>query len=321
MMDFEHRLISPEPSGDIILSLIVPTFNRSSCLSDLLDSVIAQTALAHCELLIVDDRSTDDTWLQLQKRAWPSCLAVQLIRLERNSGPCIARNIALAHARGSHVLPIDSDFLLCPGALTEARRQIAENGSQYAAFLFPAVNYHTGDVMADASGATSISWQDLLFERCKGEFTFVVNVSELRKCQLQYPPFRSGGELLPWVALLQRVPALYINHPLIYYRTDSPGRICTAAHQEKHALEVAALSDDIVALFPRQLDHIGRRALRRRLAAAGVYYCLGGKYKTGRQRFRRAVMLGHVYSLPLLLSATITPGLFPPLFRVWRSCH
>jgi len=98
------------------VSVIIPTFNRSWCLSEAIDSVLAQT-FPDMELIVVDDGSTDQT---------PSLLSRYADRLrvlrQTNRGVSAARNRGIQAAGGALIAFLDSDDLWQPDKLT---RQVA----------------------------------------------------------------------------------------------------------------------------------------------------------------------------------------------------
>ena len=95
------------------VSVIVPVYNRRDAIRPTLDSVSAQT-YADCEVVVVDDGSTDDV-LAMLRADYPN---VRTIRLERNSGVSVARNRGVAAAHGELIAFLDSDDLWSPDKLT-----------------------------------------------------------------------------------------------------------------------------------------------------------------------------------------------------------
>jgi GT2 family glycosyltransferase len=77
-----------------------------------LASLDAHAGPLKVEIVVVDNASTDGT-VEAVESAYPQC---QTVRLSRNEG-LPARNHGLRRARGRYRMFIDSDAILCPGAL------------------------------------------------------------------------------------------------------------------------------------------------------------------------------------------------------------
>ncbi|WP_292933560.1 glycosyltransferase family A protein [Novosphingobium sp. PASSN1] len=112
-----------------LVSIIIPTYNRSILLMDLLAALSVQTHKL-IELVIVDDGSTDDTDHRL--RAWVAAqtIPVRIFRQD-NAGPAAARNLGLQQARGEYLYFIDSDDLIFPTALEELVAALSQSGRSY----------------------------------------------------------------------------------------------------------------------------------------------------------------------------------------------
>jgi glycosyltransferase involved in cell wall biosynthesis len=96
----------------LLVSTIIPVYNRARMLREAVASVIAQTHRP-IEIIIVDDGSTDDTVQAIAElvRAHPGL--VQSIRRD-NGGPGAAREIGRQVASGEFIQYLDSDDLLLP---------------------------------------------------------------------------------------------------------------------------------------------------------------------------------------------------------------
>jgi hypothetical protein len=92
---------------DQLVSIIMPAYNRASCMGHAVESVLGQR-YQNWELIIADDGSTDDTPAVVDRYAEADPRAKGL-RLAGNSGAAKARNLALAQSRGSLIAYLDTD--------------------------------------------------------------------------------------------------------------------------------------------------------------------------------------------------------------------
>jgi glycosyltransferase involved in cell wall biosynthesis len=102
------------------VSAIVPCYNGAHFLPDALDSALAQT-FADYELLVIDDGSTDNTAEVAGDYSARHPGRVRYIHQE-NKGLAVARNTAIAAARGDLLALLDCDDLWMPERLAEGVR-------------------------------------------------------------------------------------------------------------------------------------------------------------------------------------------------------
>jgi GT2 family glycosyltransferase len=96
----------------LLFSIIIPTFNRVTLLSQALTSVFAQRYRGY-EIIVVDDGSTDGTQEYLQ------ALGTRVTAIfQSNQGPGAARNSGAQHAQGEYLAFLDSDDLWFPWTLS-----------------------------------------------------------------------------------------------------------------------------------------------------------------------------------------------------------
>jgi glycosyltransferase involved in cell wall biosynthesis len=102
------------------LTVIIPTRNRCAIVSETLDRLESQAHEVRCEVVVVDDGSTDDTVEVLERRATEPGLALTLLE-QSGLGPATARNRAIAIARAPVCLFIDDDTWPAAGLLSRHR--------------------------------------------------------------------------------------------------------------------------------------------------------------------------------------------------------
>lgn len=100
----------------LLISIIIPTKNRCSLLSETLVSVRNQTYL-NWEAVVVDDLSDDNTWSNLEELARHDSRIRPVLRAGPVGGAGEARNQGFAASCGQYVIFLDSDDLLAPTSL------------------------------------------------------------------------------------------------------------------------------------------------------------------------------------------------------------
>jgi glycosyltransferase involved in cell wall biosynthesis len=96
----------------MLVSVIIPTFNRCGLVREAVASACVQRG-TEFEVVIVDDGSTDDTAAALENEFGAR---VRILRTE-NRGVAAARNLGVAASRGELIAFLDSDDLWLPGKL------------------------------------------------------------------------------------------------------------------------------------------------------------------------------------------------------------
>jgi len=120
-----------------VVSVIIPTYNRSCFVKEAVESVLKQT-LPDFDIVLVDDGSTDDTADVIKK--------IPDARLryfyKENGGISSARNLGLVKALGKYIAFLDSDDLYTERYLEVMTGRLEENkefGMAYSLFanVFP----------------------------------------------------------------------------------------------------------------------------------------------------------------------------------------
>lgn len=106
-------MTTPSKNSSPLISVIIPTFNRSTTILRAVESVLFQT-YSNIELIVVDDCSTDDTQNVLSKVSDPRLFYT---KLSKNSGATVARNKGIELSHGDYIAFNDSDDEFAPTKL------------------------------------------------------------------------------------------------------------------------------------------------------------------------------------------------------------
>jgi len=108
-----------------VITVVIPTYNRQLYLEQAILSVLNQTV--HCaELIVVDDGSTDDTEMVVNKLADHADISIRYIYQE-NKGASAARNLGIKNAVGDFICFLDSDDFFMPDKIALQKQAIDES--------------------------------------------------------------------------------------------------------------------------------------------------------------------------------------------------
>ena len=141
-----------------LVSIIIPTYNRTEYLKYTLESVINQTYPA-TEIIVVDDGSPNtktQTLCQHYKN-------VAYYKIENSGGPATPRNFGFKQSKGQYIAFLDDDDLWLPDKLSKQVKILEENPDFGIA--------HSYCDVIDKEGkptGVSIGRQASKFESCNG---------------------------------------------------------------------------------------------------------------------------------------------------------
>ncbi|MGX0978716.1 SAM-dependent methyltransferase [Roseovarius sp. MBR-51] len=97
------------------VSVIVTAYNDAESIQKAVTSITQQN-IPDVEVIVLDDRSTDKTWLKVENLArWDDRIIPT--RSSYNLGPSAMRNIGINNSHGEYVCFVDGDDTLCSGGL------------------------------------------------------------------------------------------------------------------------------------------------------------------------------------------------------------
>ncbi|WP_233855576.1 glycosyltransferase family 2 protein [Paraburkholderia sp. HD33-4] len=120
-----NRVVDPVSAPSV--TVIMANFNGANWIGQAIESVQRQS-LADWELIVVDDASTDAS-VEIVRAAAANDPRIVLLASSCNAGPSVARNRALACARGRWITILDSDDLFADGRLESLLAKAESDGA------------------------------------------------------------------------------------------------------------------------------------------------------------------------------------------------
>lgn len=166
------------------ISVIIPCYNVEKQIARCLDSVLCQTLRSPCEIILVDDKSTDGTLhiLEEYERKFPE--KIILIPLDANGKQGNARNIGMMYAGGDYITFVDADDAIAPDMLQALYERAADSGCDIAECAYKEI----------CAGETAS-----VEKRGGVEYTDMRMADEKKRYILQY-----GWKTAPWGRLYRR---------------------------------------------------------------------------------------------------------------------
>jgi amino acid adenylation domain-containing protein len=124
-------------SNNAIISVIIPAYNSAQYLPEAIDSVLNQTH-SGCEIIVVDDGSTDETKVVCAKYSDKKHSTVKYV-YQSNQGLPAARNKGVEASSGQYLVFLDSDDCLLPSAVEiglQAMQERPEAGFVFGRYLY-----------------------------------------------------------------------------------------------------------------------------------------------------------------------------------------
>lgn len=115
------------------VSIIMPVYNAGNYLREAIETVLNQT-YPNFELLLINDRSSDDSKQICTEYAQTDCRIVLLENSSEFHGPGPTRNIGLDYATGEFIYFMDADDWIEPELLEQTIKRIEKDHSDMVAF-------------------------------------------------------------------------------------------------------------------------------------------------------------------------------------------
>lgn len=122
------------PSGMLDVSVVIAAWNAAAFIDTAIDSALSQEGVT-LEVIVADDASTDETVEWVGRRA-ATDPRLRVLSTTVNGGPSVARNRAIAAARGEWIAILDSDDRFEAGRLARMQAFGSENAADIVFDLY-----------------------------------------------------------------------------------------------------------------------------------------------------------------------------------------
>lgn len=198
-----------------LVSIIMPAYNSAGFIRETIESVQAQT-YSSWELIVVDDCSTDGT-PEVVDELSRSDPRVRCLRLERNSGAAVARNRAMAAARGQYMAFLDSDDLWYPDKLSRQIDFMVTRGVSFCCTSYEQIDERGAPTGKVIRSREKVDYGRLLLDCPVGNSTVMYDVSRLGKFKV--PDIRKRNDDALWLRMLREEKYIWgIPDVLMRYR-------------------------------------------------------------------------------------------------------
>lgn len=121
----------------IVLSIIIPIYNREDCITKLLKTILEQED-TECELIIVDDGSTDKSYSICRDMCEYFLMPIKVLT-KPNGGASSARNEGIKASNGKYICFVDSDDMIAGDYIASVKALCANGHDLYQ------INHKVGD--------------------------------------------------------------------------------------------------------------------------------------------------------------------------------
>lgn len=163
-----------------LVSVIIPTYNRSDLLAEAVNSVYAQS-YRPIECIVVDDGSKDNTDEVMKQLAVLNESSFSLVYLKQlNSGAQTARNNGTKAASGAYIQYLDSDDLLYANKIEQQVKFLENNQQCDGVFGDWQVGSKEKNTTTKAYKSDDLVTQ-FLTQKCIANFSFLMRVNMIKK--------------------------------------------------------------------------------------------------------------------------------------------
>lgn len=219
------------------VSVIIPVYNRRHCCADALRILKSQT-LSGIEFIIIDDGSSDDTYQYLAKNT-KSDYRFKIHRLDKNSGPSMARNIALDMAKGDYIGFFDIDDAIDSDYFRKLYQAATDNSTDIVFASYNNIKHKNTGVYTNLSDKISILRNGALWDKL-----FSRKMIEQNNIRF-IPGLYCADNIFVFTAFYYARNVLTTNTPAYQYKLSSDSISCDKKKTEKRKSDILTVAQKI----------------------------------------------------------------------------
>lgn len=198
---------------DDLVSIIMPSYNTASYISESINSVINQT-YKNWELIIVDDSSTDNTDEIVSK--FLNDERIKYLKNDKNSGAAISRNKALREAKGKWIAFLDSDDLWIPEKLEKQINFMEENNHSFSYTFYEEIDEIGNNLNIRILGPKKITKFGMYNYCWLGCLTVMYNAEKIGLIQIK--DIKKNNDYAMWLKVINKYNCYLYPYSLAFYR-------------------------------------------------------------------------------------------------------
>src|SRR5690606_17916784 len=201
---------------NIIVSIITPVYNSSLFIEQNISSVKKQS-LTNYEHILIDDCSTDDSVDIIESHS-QNDHRIKLIKLTKNRGAGVARNMGIKASSGRFIAFLDSDDYWDKYKLEKQVNFMLKLDCPFSYTQYYVVNNDRINYLIKSP--VKVTYKDILKNCYIGCLTAMYDTHKIGKIYM--PKNRKRQDWVLWINILKTVKTAYgLQEPLAYYRVGN----------------------------------------------------------------------------------------------------
>ncbi|MBS1816597.1 MAG: glycosyltransferase family 2 protein [Acidobacteria bacterium] len=261
-----------------LVSIAIPTFNRSSLVRRAIDSVLTQT-YPNIQVIVVDDGSSDDTVDRLAP--YVERHHVTVIRHSRNRGTMAAKNTGIDAMRGAFGGILDSDDELLPNAVERLMHVFDVYGGGVGLVFGNCVDPSTGTWTGlGLHESCEVTFADVVTGRVSGEFWGLWRQAVLGPRRFD-PELPGGSESLVWHELYRHSRAFYVHEVVRRYSRGGADSVSRANLDPVRLARTRAMYERYLEQFGDDMRRLAPEAYVKQRQLIALWHLLAGERRAG----------------------------------------